>query len=402
MTAGATRLARLTSRVSLPVLVLLLTACATQPAAPVQPDVQSISKDMLLETSPVAVRAAKSGFEEKDILELSPELTGFLDESIRKSMSESARVRELVSALTASDRFELIYDDQTRTAAEAFRDGQGNCLSFTNMFVAMARYVGLQASYQEVEIPPDWSSAGHALLISQHINAFVDLTQYTDRVVDFNTEVVTFLVHDLEPSYKREVVSDARARAHYYNNVGVEKLLLEGDSDAAFLNVRQSILEDETFSPAWISLGIVYRREEQLAYAEAAYLKALEFDPGNLVAMSNLASLYELQGRAELAESYRVSVQSHRMKNPYYRYELAKEAFLVGDYPTSIDHLKFSIQKRPYESGFYSLQAMSYLMNGDRDKALQNMQKAEELAAGESERRLYRRKIDMLTGGSGG
>ena len=51
-----------------------------------------------------------------------------------------------------------MYDEITRTASETFRARRGNCLSFSNMFVAMARDVGLDVQFQEVEIPPDWTS----------------------------------------------------------------------------------------------------------------------------------------------------------------------------------------------------------------------------------------------------
>ena len=34
--------------------------------------------------------------------------------------------------------------------------GRGNCLSFSSMFVAMAREADLTAYFQEVYIPPNW------------------------------------------------------------------------------------------------------------------------------------------------------------------------------------------------------------------------------------------------------
>lgn len=377
-------------------LAAMFSACASQTNLQVQQDAREISQEMLLETGPLALQAKNVEFEETSVLDLSPEMESFLDSITRSSMSEATKVRQLVYALTTSDRFEMIYDDQTRTAMETFRDGRGNCLSFTNMFVAMARYLRLKASYQEVEIPPDWSSAGEVLVISRHINVFIEMNPYSDRVIDFNTEVVSFKVHDLMPTYKRQVVSDQRAHAHYYNNIGVEQLLLKADPLSAFLNVRQSLIEDQTFSSAWISLGILNRRAGYLGYSEAAFMKALEFEPRNLVAMSNLASLYELQGLTEKTELYRAKVRSHRMRNPYYRYELAKESFLVGDYPDAVSHLKFAVRKRPLEGEFHALLGMSYLMQGDRAEALLEFEQAENLTTEESERQRYQRKVDLL------
>ncbi len=48
-------------------------------------------------------------------------------------------------------------------------------MSFTNMFLSMARYVGLNASFQEVKVPPDWTRRGDSFVLSRHINVNVDL-----------------------------------------------------------------------------------------------------------------------------------------------------------------------------------------------------------------------------------
>ncbi|MCH5374192.1 MAG: hypothetical protein JJ992_09460, partial [Planctomycetes bacterium] len=345
--------------------------------------------------SPLAARFESVDLSAQDTLEVTADMVEFLDRSVDIHRTEQTRLADLLNAIVDENRFELVYDDKTRTASETFRDRRGNCLSFTNMFVAMARYLGLSAQFQEVEIPPDWSSAGHALLLSEHVNVFIDLTQYTDRVVDFNTELVHFFVHDLEPTYRRRVISDQRARAHYFNNVGVEVMLLRGDNSVAFNYFRQSLNDDPTFSPGWISLGILYRREGLMSYAEAAFLQALEADPYNLVAMSNLATLYELTGQVEKSAFYKGEVRTHRLQNPYFRYELAREAFVNGNYDEAIEHMNAAIRRQDQESEFYSLLSLSYMMVGDSRSAKRWMQQAEEVASA-SEKQKYRRKLEYM------
>ena len=273
---------------------------------------------------------------------------------------------------------------------ETFRDQRGNCLSFTNMFVAMARYVDLDASYQEVEIPPAWSVSGHSFLFNQHINVFIDLENDVPRVVDFN--MMNFNVN-----YKRRVISDQRARAHYFSNMGVE-YMLAGDTALAFAHFREGISEDKSYSPAWVNLGILYRREGYPDYAEAAFLRAVEIDRFNLVAMSNLSSLYYEQGHTELAEQYRGQVESHRMRNPYYRYQTAQADFVNGDYDAAIKNLKYAVRERKNEGSFYMLMSLSYLMKGDREAAQRWMKKAEEVTEQAADRQKYNSKYEMLMG----
>jgi len=350
---------------------------------------------MLLDSSPLAVGFELEDMSNIDMLELSPDIMDFVDRNVDMSLSPHGRLNDLLYAVLVDDNFELIYDDTTRTAQETFRERHGNCLSFTNMFVAMARHAGLDASYQEVEIPPDWSFTGQAFLLSQHVNVLVDFRHYSPRVVDFNVSYEPGINYDYNTIYEREVISDSRARAHYFNNIGAEHMLLSGDTHLALANFRESIKADETFSPAWINLGILYRRDGYVAYAEAAFLQALKFDNSSQVAMSNLANLFEEEGRIREAENYQNRVQVHRMRNPYYRYFLAQSDVINGDYAAAREHLEFAIKRRKDEDRFYFLMGISFAMSGDQIAAQEWMAKAKELAEN-GDKQHYQNKIDRL------
>lgn len=367
--------------------VAWLTACVA-PTNRTSLGSDHVTAAMLEDASPLARGKVLPDVTREDILTVTPEMSAFLEAYIEPGQNEFFRLKRLLYALMGEGEFELVYDDRTRTAPETFRDRHGNCLSFTNLFVAMARHVGLDARYQEVEIPADWSMSGQSFLLSQHVNVFLDLSHGETRIVDFN-------ILDFNTSYDRRVVSDARARAHYFNNIGAE-LMLSGETLQALANLRAGVREDATFAPAWINLGILHRREGFPAWAEAAYLQALEVDRFNLVAMSNLANLYEEQGLQDRAQEYRARVASHRSRNPYYRFFLASEAFVSGDYATAIDHLKYAIRKRDDEPRFYSLLSLSYLMSGDKAKAQRWMEKAEAVAAQTSDPEKYHHKLEWL------
>jgi Flp pilus assembly protein TadD len=368
--------------------VALLAACVTTGDEMTEESGSGIPLERLLEDSPLIAGDAAPRIDDVDILELTPGMIRFLERQVGDNGNPYESLRKLLYAVIGGGQFDLVYDESTRTAEETFREQRGNCLSFTNMFVAMARHVGLGASYQEVDIPPIWSSVGGSLLLSQHVNVLIELDQHSERVVDFNMSEFDF-------DYDRRVISDARARAHYFSNIGVEKMLA-GDTELAFANFRASLREDRSFDPAWGNLGILYRREGFPDFAEAAFLHALKLDPGNLVAMSNLASLYEEQGNSVRAEEYREKVKWHRMRNPYYRYQLAQVDFENGDYKAAIGNLEYAIKRRKTEDRFYSLMSMSYLMAGDRDKAREWMERASEIAVEYSDKRRYNQKLELL------
>ncbi len=326
---------------------------------------------------------------QEEVLSLSPEMQDFLREHVDRGAGSSLKVQQLAYAIISRGTFGLEYDDTTRTASETFRVRRGNCLSFSNMFFAMAREVGLKVAFQEVDIPPDWTFKEETYLLNRHVNIRVNLGRHAPQVVDFNLE-------DFRFTFDMRVISENRALAHFFNNKGVERLHLE-DSAGAFRYFRKAIVDcDRKFSPPWTSLGTLYLRVHLPAHAEAAYLQALEVDRLDLVAMSNLVALYTAQGHHQRAAQYRNKVISHRKQNPYYRFHLAREAFFAQDYDGAIDHLKYGIRKRPLEDQFAFLLGLVYLQQGNERLARRWMAKAEELAASDALKRNYSSKMELL------
>lgn len=350
----------------------------------------SIAADALLAGGPlVHPEPVAMALAEPDVLAVTPEMEAFLAAHVDSGGTAELRLRQLVAAIIDSRTFGVEYDERTRTASETFRIRRGNCLSFSTLFVAMARHVGLSAEYQEVDVPPDWTLDKDTYVLNRHVNVFVDLDASGTRVVDFN-------IGDFKTSYDMRRISDARARAHYYNNVGVERM--QGGDTASALACFRRALEGSArgFAPAWTNLGTLYLRSGDPAFAEAAYLNALQAEPGDLVAMSNLVRLYDRLGDRQRADAYRKRVVYHRKLNPYYRYELARRAYASQKYGEAIVHLEYASRKRPREDEFFFLLGLSYLQAGDARAARRWLARAEEVAATDALKKKYSNKIEIL------
>jgi Flp pilus assembly protein TadD len=327
-----------------------------------------------------------------DVLALNPEMRSFVDSYVDRGSTSYAKLHQLLYAVINEGGFGLKYNDLTHTAAETFNKRNGNCLSFTNMFVAMARDAGLKVSFQEVDIPPDWTMQGDIYVLSRHMNIYVDLGYHGEHIVDFN-------IDDFRSTYDRRRVSDDRALAHFYSNQGVERLQA-GDEVEAFLFFRQAIEFDQSFAAAWNNLGALYNRGGHRDFAEASYLQAVEVQRGGLLSMSNLARLYEEKGDQERAEYYRDRVRYHRSRNPYYQYHLAREAFQERNYEQAIEYLQRAIRQKEWEDSFYFLLGLSYLQMGEEEKARRWLSKAEEVAEGDALKRNYHNKLELLLSAS--
>ncbi len=341
--------------------VLLGAGCSSAPRPASRPSVD----DQTLLAGEVFPGAASQPIPSaEDVFGLSTDMGRFLDANVGGKTDERTFV-QLIDAMETFGIRQLIYDNDTLTASRTFEERRGNCLSFTNMFLVMARHVGLRAKFQEVSISPEWIRQGEMQVLRRHVNVYVRLTgkgksmdRKGDRVVDFDDEG--------GPQASMEtIISDSRALAHFYNNWAVDSLEV-GNTDLAFAYARKAIVDgDANFSPAWGLIGVLYRRAERLDLAEAAQLRALQAEPDDTVAMSNLERLYASQGRDELAEYYRDQVLGHRLRNPYFRMEKAREAYQAGDYPGAVAHLRKAISLKNDESEFYFLLRDSYYQMGD-------------------------------------
>jgi Flp pilus assembly protein TadD len=376
------------NRASLAALVALALGCASVVEGVERTE---ISPEELLAGTALGVPPGLSApVADDEVLAVSAEMRAFLDEHVHRKAADQVKLHELIDAIINTKTFALEFNDRTRTASEAFRLRTGNCLSFSNLFVAMAREVGIVASFQEVDLPPDWSLDKDVFVLNRHVNVRIDLSPLGVHIVDFN-------IDDFRASYATREIADTRARAHYFNNMGVESMQA-GDAPTAAAYFRKALADnDREFSPAWTNLGTLYLRLGHPAPAEAAYLQALKVDRDEDVAMSNLAGLYERQGDPKRAAAYRKQVIHHRMQNPYYRYQRAREAYGAGDWDTAIGHLRFAVRKKPHEASFAALMARCHLGKGNERAAARWQARAQELAAAGAPRRRHARTSDPPT-----
>jgi Flp pilus assembly protein TadD len=365
--------------------LVLLTGCANSTIAP---HGDTISAEILLRAEPLTGNSDLPELNDVDVLALDQSALDFLDEHVNRDQGRAQKLYELIYAIITEGSFGLEYDGITRTAQETFESRLGNCLAFTNLFVAMAREIGIDATYQEVAVPPIWSQVGDTFVLSQHVNVVVDMGTIGSKVVDFN-------IDDYRSDYDRQLISDKRALAHYYSNIGIERLQ-KGSPLEALRYFRKAIATDDEFAAVWNNLGALYSQAGNVEYAESAYLQALKINPQELAAMSNLGQLYEYRGQEVLADWYNSQSDRHRMHNPYYRYQLARTAFIAGDYETAIRHLKYSVRKQKNEDTFYALLGMSYLQEGKEASARRWLEKAEQLAKDDDLKRKYHSKLERL------
>ena len=325
------------------------------------------------------------------MFELDDDMRAFVTAHVDGSRAGRERMRRLLSAMIESGLMSLDYDDaKTKTARQTFHDRVGNCMSFTALFVALAREADLDVTFQTVEVPPIWYADSDLVILNNHVNALVKQNFGSRVVVDFN-------VTELKGDYETREVSDEYALALYFNNVAMDALR-KGDFEQSFRLLVKSIETYPDNAGNWANLGVIYSRNNEDDYAIAAHLKALALDAKHRPSLTNLASIYHARGDHERAEYYARQVRRYQDQNPYYHYYHALAAYNNGDLETAEQRLARAIDLKDTEHRFFQLQGLIAERHGDRKTALQSFEQALDLAVFSDARRMYDNKISLLTG----
>jgi Flp pilus assembly protein TadD len=255
------------------------------------------------------------------------------------------------------------------------------------LFVSMARQVGLDARFREVEVAPTWSKNGMFVNLNEHVNAavFIEGAPYSIDVFP--------AVNRIELGGR--VVSDARGLAHFYNNRGVEALGA-GNLDDGEAYLRKALEVDPTMVPGWINLGASESKRGLLSSAEGHYRRALQLDPQNQTAMGNLAIVCELTGRTKEAARYQAKVRAFREKNPYHHYNLGLQAFEEGRYEDAVACYKKALKLKAPEHNFHFALAKAYGQLGRTEDMADSLRKAMKYANDEANRTRYSQKLELL------
>jgi len=357
----ATRYCALSIRVVLIALALsaLLAGCAG-------PQVRDLPEIPILTAQP------EYDIPDADLLGMSPEMQDFVNRYSKRSSSEESKAWLLAYATMDPLLLDFKYDPQiTSTAIEAFRERKGNCLTFSGMFVAMARSAGLKAYYQEVEIPPNWSNVNDNLLVGKHVNAVA-----YDKGQTYTVDVSRRKGREIERARR---LSDAEAQAQYYNNLGADALIAN-DLALAYAYFRKGLENDLKLDYIWSNMGVILRRNGQTEDAILAYNTALQLNPDEIVALNNLHLIYTEDGDLEAAGKLEKRVDRTRRKNPYYMQHLAEGAIEEQRYSDAIELAKKAIRMDAGEYRFYYTLAQSQYLAGKVNLAQASLDQARKRA----------------------
>jgi len=308
----------------------------------------------------------------------SPEMIAWAEKVIKATSGPGPRDRlsRLQHAMFEGGTFDFSYDNaRTLTAERAFTEGSGNCMSFTALFVAMSRSIGIPTFLMAVRREPEVARDDGLVIINRHV---VAAYRSSGRVAVFD-----FYLSSASPFVSGSVIDDVRASAMYHANIG-GAAIREKDLDTALRNLEIATTLAPDWAAGWVNLGVALAHLGDVDGAFTAYRRALGIDPGNSSALNNMSFLYAIQGRkSESRVALRAAAQ--RTDSPFTLLAMADLEMLQGNNSEAQRYLKRARRWDPKEPEVYDgLARLAKRLDHSRrvEKYLGKAKRLREAAAG--------------------
>jgi len=278
----------------------------------------------------------------------------------------------------------------TRTAQQVLHGQEGNCLSYANLFVAMARSAGLRAYYLDAsEQVNEFGKSGSVLVQWGHV--LVGVRIGPDWIaVEFDGRAGRI--------YRFRVVTDLEAIADYYNNVGTELAWAGGESGG--FGSRQAIRAfqiatriDPHFARAWNNLGVALSRAGRDNEALLSYRNSILASPDFPAPFANLGHLHRRRANPAAARKAFARAVALAPRNAHYRYFLGRELLGAGLEDQALEQFETG---RQLDDGLFQIQLELARLHAKRAELKQAMTEARRVLELVPGQRDARRLLDQL------
>jgi tetratricopeptide (TPR) repeat protein len=342
-------------------------------------------------TAPAVAQTVEPLPSPAQILAIPPGLQAMLQERvIGPGSSREQRLERLVHLIFDEDAMHLEYDPYaTHTLTETWQTHRANCLSFTLLFVTLARAVGIEARVQEVAQVVTWHQDQGVIYSIGHVNAGLYFNG-RNAVVDLDRNV-------LYDRYGPRPITEARALAHFYNNRGANHMAA-GETAQARAYLQAALRVAPEFTPGWNNLGVLDTREGHLDQARRDYETALRLQPRHAAALSNATALYRRLGEQRLAMQLARRLEKVQQADPFAQFRFGNLAEQRHDYAQAIQYYQRAVRLYGTAHQFHFGLARAYFLAGDTRRASLEMLRARDLAGEDADvlRATYQAKLDSL------
>jgi tetratricopeptide (TPR) repeat protein len=285
-----------------------------------------------------------------------------------------------------NEKFPFVYDARgTYTASETFRRREGNCVSFTNLFIALGRSLGIPLQPALI-LRGDVEKEGDLVVINTHLIA---LYAHGDGITLYD-----FAEQRDDEIRGLTLLDDLWLTAIFLNNRGVDALRAE-NYEQAIRQLRQATILAPEFTAAYGNLGVAHRKAGEPEKALEVYQRALEIESRSPTILNNLASLYRSTGREAEARAALEAADLSKA-SPYLLITRGDLALAQGDPRKALKYYKRARRTNPDIPGPWLAIARLELRRNNLEAAQRALQRALELAPESSEIQQMGQNVERL------
>jgi len=323
-------------------------------------------------------------------LAITPEMREIMDEVVEAGDPRDQLV-QIQEYLFNDEEFPFTYEAQgTYTAQQTFERRAGNCVSFTNLFIALGRSLGVYLQPALI-LRGDVEKEGNLVVINTHL---VALYAHADGVTMYD-----FAQEREQPIKGLSVLDDLWLTAIFLNNRGVDALR-QGSYDQAIRRFSYATRLAPDFTAAYGNLGVAHRMAGDPEAALATYRKALEIESGSPSILNNLASLYRSLGQEAEA---RAALQAADLSkaSPYMLITRGDLEMAQGNHRQAMKYYKRARRANPDIPAPWLAIARLQIRRDNLKAAQRALDRALELAPENSEVQQLGESVEQLIGGRG-
>ena len=205
--------------------------------------------------------------------------------------TDEEKLGHLRAALLDGRGFTFEYErGSTFSAEEAFANRRGNCVSFTNLFIALGRSLGIRLQAALVSARGISTREGDLIVTYNHMVAvYVAEGGRKEKVYDF------YRTGD-DLGGQLTLLDDWAVAAIRASNDGISHLN-RGEYEASVHDLELAVKLDPHLGSLYANLGLARSRTGDVVGAFAAIRKGLEVEPHGAALLQNLAALYVSEGK---------------------------------------------------------------------------------------------------------
>lgn len=300
--------------------------------------------------------------------EVTPEMRAFAEEAVAGEINPIDKSVNIVKAIMSRWVLDVHYERLADfTAPDVFHHTRrANCLSFTHLFVSLARAMDIRAHYVDVRFEEQITEKD-VIISNHHICAGV-------------YDGAEFFLIDFDPQPRKNyrvyrLIDDLEAVANHYNNIAINEYAIHRETlDDALVMLDMALKIKPDFLRALNNKGAVLALMDRPEAAEAVYRKALRVNNAMPEANANLAGLLLKQGKFREAIPLSHRAVDYSPNNTEYRYRLALGYLYMGDYSEAYKQFRWIVRRDPADRRALHGSALALYHLGKYDKARELVQ----------------------------